>query len=96
MAQFQKGEGGRPKGKSNKATGNLREWVSNFIDNNREQIQRDWKGLAPKDRIILFEKMLKYVLPTLQTTNLTSDFEKLSEEQLDLIIKRLKNGSDDT
>ena len=96
MAQFQKGEVGRPKGKSNKVTGDLREWVSNFIDNNRAQIQRDWKGLTPKDRIILFEKMLKYVLPTLQTTNLTSDFDKLTEDQLDLIIERLKNGSDDT
>lgn len=70
MAQFKKGEGGRPKGKANKVTGDLRSWINNFIDSNRDQIQKDWKKLDPKNRIIMFEKLLKYTLPTLQATSL--------------------------
>jgi len=95
MAQFKKGEGGRPKGKPNKITGDLREWISNFIDNNREQIQADWLVLEPRDRIILFEKLLKYALPTLQATTLDLGFEKLTDQQLDEIINRLIEKHDE-
>jgi hypothetical protein len=93
---FTKGKGGRPKGKPNKITGTLREWISSFIDNNRPQIQKDWKSLDPKDRLIMFERLLKYTLPTLQATTLTVDFEKLTDQQLDEIIERLKNNNDES
>jgi hypothetical protein len=81
---------GRPKGKPNKATTDLRQWIKSFLEKNREQIQRDWKLLEPKDRITLFEKLLKYSVPTLQATSLTTDFDKMTDEQLDIIIDNLK------
>ena len=96
MGQFQKGEGGRPKGTPNKITAELRDWISNFIDSNREQIQQDWETLEPKDRVVLFEKLLKYALPTLQSTNLTTDFERLTDQQIDTIIENLKTATNDT
>ena len=90
---FQKGQSGnkagKPTGSVNKTTPDLRQWINNFIDDNREQIQDDWKQLEPKDRILLFEKLLKYSLPTLQATSLDFGFEKLSEQQLDEIINSL-------
>lgn len=88
---FTKGQGGRKPGTPNKVTTDLRQWISNFIDNNREQIQRDWQELEPKDRIVLFERLLKYALPTLQATSLDIDIENLTDEQLDYIIDKLKN-----
>src|SRR5688500_12541527 len=83
---------GRPKGKPNKATGDLRQWINSFIDQNRDQMQRDWKKLQPRERIFLFEKLLKYSLPTLQSTSLTADIENMTEEQLDYIIEKIKEG----
>lgn len=83
---------GRPKGVPNKTTTDLRQWVNNFIDDNRQQIEKDWKCLEPRDRIFLFEKLLKYSLPTLQATTLTTDFEKLTDDQLDFIINQLRNS----
>lgn len=80
---------GRPKGVPNKVTGDLRQWITNFIDDNRAQIQKDWQALDPKDRIVLFEKLLKYALPTLQATTLTTDLQTLSDEQLDYILNEL-------
>ncbi|HUZ58682.1 MAG TPA: hypothetical protein VMU83_07865 [Hanamia sp.] len=69
---------GRPKGVPNKTTTDLRQWINNFIDDNREQIKKDWNSLEPKDRIFLFEKLLKYSLPTLTSTTLNAvvDVEK--------------------
>lgn len=95
ITSFKKGKGGRPKGKPNKVTGNLRIWISNFINDNKQQIETDFKALEPKDRIAIFEKLLKYTLPTLQATSLTTDFEKMTDEQLDEIINRLKNSTND-
>ncbi|HRN56919.1 MAG TPA: hypothetical protein PLL71_10730 [Agriterribacter sp.] len=87
---FKKGQGGRQPGSPNKVTQDLRQWINNFIDDNREQIQKDWKALEPKDRLVMFERLLKYTLPTLQATSLDIDFERLTDEQLDYIIENLK------
>ena len=80
---------GRPKGVPNKTTTDLRQWINNFIDDNRTQIQSDWKTLEPKDRLVMFEKLLKYSLPTLQSTSLDFNFDEMTEDQLDEIINRL-------
>jgi hypothetical protein len=90
MGKFKQGEGGRPKGSPNRVTGELREWISHFISDNKDIIQQDFNTLEPKDRIIMFEKLLKYALPTLQSASLSTDFERMSDEQLDKIINELK------
>lgn len=82
---------GRPPGKPNKVTQDLRQWVKNFISGKTDEIERDWKLLEPKDRIVLFEKLLKYSLPTLQSTELKTDFNQMTDEQLDFVIESLKN-----
>jgi len=94
MPQFQKGEGGRPKGKPNRITAELREWISVFINNNKEKIQQDFDSLESKDRIMIFEKLLKYALPALQATSLTTDFDRMTDEQLDRIINELKQQAE--
>lgn len=90
MAQFQKGEGGRPKGTPNRITAELRDWISSFIHDNKEKIQEDFDSLPAKDRVVLFEKLLKYALPVLQTTTLQTDFERMTDAELDKIIDELK------
>lgn len=80
---------GKPKGAANKQTTDLRKWINEFIEDNREQIKEDWLKLEPKERIVMFEKLLKYTLPTLQATSLTTDFDRLTDEQLDVVVKEL-------
>ena len=82
---------GRPIGTTNKTTSNFRQWIGAFLDGQRPQIVKDWEVLEPKDRILMFEKLMRFVLPTLQSTTLQSDFEKLSDEQLTQIINELKH-----
>lgn len=70
---------GRPKGSSNKVSTELKQWVSNFIDNNRDQIERDFMSVDPDKRLAMFEKMLQYVLPKQQQQQIVDD--KLNEDK---------------
>lgn len=58
--------GGRKKGTPNKDTKELRERVSDLIDNNFDSIQADLDQLEPKERLDFLIKLLEYGLPKLQ------------------------------
>lgn len=85
--------GGRTTGTPNKATRPLREVITGFVTNNWQQVEKDFKSLEPKDRLLFFEKLLKYSLPTLQAVNVTADLERqlqnLSDEQLEQLMNKI-------
>lgn len=99
---------GRPKGVPNKTTQSLRAWVNDFLNENLDTIKKDFKKLEPKDRVQLFEKLLKYSLPQLQAVSMKTDLQKflseahingqLSEDDLkrlsNLIVEQLKNNDE--
>ena len=93
---YQKGQSGnlsgRPVGTNNKSTNRLRDWITEFLEENKDRIKEDWLLLEPKDRIVLFEKLLKYSLPTLQATTLSTEFESMTDTDLDRIISELKRA----
>lgn len=86
---------GRPKGKPNKITQDVRGWLSAVIDKNRKQMERDLKKLEPKDRLQMLEKLMQYVVPKQQAVSTEIDFTKLSDDQLDAVIDQLTKGIDD-
>lgn len=55
--------GGRRKGTPNKVTGNLKAFLADLIDDQREQIVTDLAGLEPKDRLLMIERFMQYVIP---------------------------------
>ena len=91
---FEKGVSGNNLGRPIGARGknNLREFITEFLEENTERIKKDFELLEPKDRIVLFEKLLKYSLPTLQATSLSTNLDKLSDIELDTIIEELKQA----
>lgn len=84
--------GGRKKGVPNKATLPLREFITNFLTENQNAIKADFKKLSPYQRIQLFERLTKYSLPMLQSVEATIDTNKLSNEQLALMIAQIKTN----
>ena len=54
--------GGRDKGTPNKITTDLKTWINDLLNNNREQFETDLKSLEPHQRVAIFEKMLSYVV----------------------------------
>lgn len=81
--------GGRAAGTPNKVTGTLKNWITDLINCNRLQIEKDLKRLDPKDRLMFLEKMMQYVIPKQAAQQVKLDFESLTDEQLEDIINHL-------
>ncbi len=67
--------GGRTKGALNKSTAEIRERFNLLLDNNFNKLQSDIDLLDPKDRIKTILELAKFVVPTLRSTELTTDNE---------------------
>ena len=59
-------------------TGDVRRWLAELIDGNRAQIKKDLKALSPKDRLLVLEKLMQYVVPKQQATTLEVDYSKMT------------------
>lgn len=80
--------GGRVKGTPNRVTANVKDWISQVIDKNRRQMERDLKVLPPKDRLLMLEKLMQYVVPKQKTEmeirQVTVEDEKKANNEFDL------------
>ncbi len=87
--------GGRQKGTPNKVTASVKDWLSELIDKNRRQMERDIKELEPRERLQVLEKLMQYVIPKQQAVSANVNIERLSDEQLDSLIEELTRGVSD-
>lgn len=79
--------GGRKKGTPNKVTTTQREWLARLIDSNRERIEQDINLLEPKDRLMMLERLMQYVLPKQHSTRM--DFDRLTDTEIDDIVNEI-------
>ena len=91
---------GRPKGTPNKVTSDLKEWINALINRNLSGIEKDLKGLEPKERLQIFEKLMQYVVPRQQSISVEAQIqaeyqaiesliEKLPDEAVEAVTQRL-------
>lgn len=71
--------GGRKKGTPNLITTELRQRISDLIDNNFDQLQTDIDKLEPKERVETIIKLFEYSLPKLQRLDITGPTFKRGE-----------------
>lgn len=90
---------GRPKGVPNKVTASLREGVDAFVKNKWPEVDRIWKRLDDKDKLNFLDRMMRYVLPTLQSTtvettiDLDTQLAKLTDAELGKLIDEITSGT---
>jgi hypothetical protein len=77
---------GRKKGQSNRSIELLRGAIHNFVDDNIDTIQADYDKLEPLQRLGFIEKLLSHILPKPIVS-----LEQLSEDELDILLKRLRS-----
>jgi hypothetical protein len=85
---------GRPKGTKNKTSLQLRETITDFLESNFKKIVADFKCLKPRDRVKLYCDLLQYGLPRLQAVQIETEFDRLTDSQIDKIIEELKHTTD--
>ena len=88
--------GGRTKGTPNKVTSSIRDWLMELVNKNKRQVKRDLDALDPKDRLVMLEKFMQYVVPKQQSVATSIDLTSLSDEQLgnvvDELLSKIDNG----
>lgn len=93
---------GRPKGKPNKVTSELKSWIQELIDGNRDNFEKDLKKLEPKDRLMIIEKLMNYVVPKQQAISVEAQvqaeyaeleklLDKAPEKVVDALLERMNN-----
>ena len=84
---------GKPKGAKNKVGLHLRETISDFLTDNFPKVVEDFNSLKPRDLVKLYCDLLQYGLPKLQSVSMGFDLERLTDEQLEEVIERLKQSA---
>lgn len=96
---FEKGKSGnpngRPPGKPNKVTGTIRDFVASLINENRDRIRKDIAGLEPKERLLLIERLLQYVIPKMASSTSDIRLEQLNDAELTSIASDILNRMND-
>lgn len=98
MTQFKKGQSGnpqgRPKGSKNMTTNEVKNLVLSVMkkDFSHMRISQDLNKLNADQRLNFFLRLVRLVLPKEQEFKI--DYEKLTPEQLDLIINEIENPHD--
>lgn len=85
--------GGRKKGTPNRTTKMMRQWLTNFVRKNRRTMQSDLDALEPKDRLIILEKLMGYVIPKQQAVK--AEISSLTDDEIISVVDNLLNEIDD-
>ena len=92
---FQPGQSGNPngrkKGSLNANTERLRGIVADLLEDNIEQVIKDFEALDAKDRVRAWTLLLEYALPKLQRSETTLSIDSLTDEQVDEMLRRALN-----
>ena len=82
---------GRPRGKPNRTTTELREMITTLFESKYEDFTNALDELEAKDKVDAYIKIMGFVIPKMGAK---IDFSSLSEAELDGIISKLQSENE--
>jgi len=73
---------GRKVGSKNAATTDLKIWVRGILEKNTDLFESDLLSLESKDRLSVLTTLLKYVIPSVQSTDIKIDTPKFTHIEI--------------
>ena len=83
---------GRPKGKPNRTTTELREMITTLFESKYEDFTNALDELEAKEKVDAYIKIMSFVIP--KKTETKFDFSSLTDIELDNIINKLKSDNE--
>jgi len=80
---------GRKKGAGNKLAVSLKSELSNFLNEKVMELPAIWLKLSPRDKAQFLKDLLPFFLQKLQAISVELEFEKLTDEQLEILCNQL-------
>lgn len=80
---------GKPKGAVNLLNKDLRLSISEFLNNNFDEVIKEWKKLSGKDKVSFYRDLLQYEIPKKQAVAVALEFDRLTDEQLEILCNQL-------
>jgi len=92
---YKKGESGnpngRPKGRKNRSTEEIRSFIQTIVDNNMDNLASDLERMNPTSRWMVIDKLTKYFLPAL-TKN---DNKNENSGEISIVVKYNDDSTDE-
>ncbi len=67
---------GRPSGKKNKLSGNLREFLNEFLCDTQSEFKESFLRLEDRDRVKFYINMMQFAIPKMKSTDFnTNEFD---------------------
>lgn len=85
--------GGREQGTPNKLTTDMRTALQDILKNEIKILPQLLEKMKPEKRAEVLSRLLQYVTPKIQNIEIQTEFDRLSDEQLDTIIEKLKQSN---
>jgi hypothetical protein len=93
MAKFKSGQSGnvkgRPVGAINKISVPIKTQLSDFLNEKIQELPEIWKKLNARDKAQFLKDLLPFFIAKMQAISLEVEFEKLSDEQLEILCNQL-------
>lgn len=90
--------GGRKKGTKNKVTTELKTWIEEIINDQRDKFIENLKSLSPNDHVAAIVKLLSFSVPKLQAVSIKeqkeaeyNELRRLLEELPEKAINEITN-----
>ena len=73
---------GRPIGANGKVSQELKQWVKDILESNQAQFEADILSVEPLQRLQIMASLLKYVIPSISSTELKTDTPKFTHIEI--------------